>query len=86
MKSSQAGKNTLVAEILGITKHGLWLLAKEVEYYLPFSQFPWFKKANVSDIYDVRLLHGSHLHWRKLDVDLELSSLTSPHFYPLIYK
>lgn len=42
--------------------------------------------AKLGDIYNLKLLHGSHLHWPALDVDLELASLQDPEKYPLIYK
>lgn len=84
-KSKPLGKNTLV-EVTHISTHGLWLLVAEREYLLPFSDFPWFADAKVSDIHHVELLHGNHLRWPALDVDIELSSLHDPAGYPLIYK
>jgi len=56
------------------------------EYFLPFRDFPWFRDAKISEIYNVLLIHGSHLHWPDLDVDLHLESLESPSSYPLIYR
>jgi hypothetical protein len=34
---------------------------------------------------NVQLLHGDHLVWSDLDVDLDLDSLQSPESFPLIY-
>jgi hypothetical protein len=34
----------------------------------------------------VELLHGFHLHWPELDVDLELQSLQAPDQFPLVYS
>ena len=73
-------------EVLNVSSNGLWLLAKEREYFLPFTQFPWFKNANIADIHKVKLLHGYHLYWSVLDVDLELSSLQNQENYPLVYS
>ena len=84
MKSSKRGKNTLKAEVQDITSHGLWLLVAGREYSLPFSEFPWFADASVSDIYAVRLLHSNHLYWPKLDIDLALESLQNLEKYPLV--
>ena len=84
MKSSKPGKNTSKAEVQDITSHGLWLLIAGREYLLPFSEFPWFGDAAVSDIYVVRLLHGNHLYWPKLDIDLALESLQHLEKYPLV--
>jgi len=86
MKLFALGKNISNIEIGNISKHGLWLLVKDREYYLPYEKYPWFKGAKLSEIYNVRLLHGLHLHWPDLDVDLELASLEKPKEYPLIYK
>ena len=56
------------------------------EYLLPFTEFPWFAEAKVADIHTVELLHGTHLRWPALDVDLELSSLDNLIGYPLTYR
>ena len=86
MRSRRLGKSTSAVEVLGLSRHGLWLLVGETEFYLPFEQFPWFGEARVRDAYEVELLHGTHLHWRELDVDLDLDSLQHPEDYPLIYR
>ncbi|MEN6406787.1 MAG: DUF2442 domain-containing protein [Thermoguttaceae bacterium] len=84
MPSSQLGENTSAIEVTNISAHGLWLLVGGKEYFLPYEKFPWFKDAKVSDILDVTLLHGFHLHWPKLDVDLELAALKNPDQFPLV--
>jgi len=86
MKSLRLGKNTSETEVLNISTQGIWLLANEREYFLPYKDFPWFKEAKVSDINDVELLHDNHLYWPALDIDLELECLENPESYPLIYK
>jgi len=73
-------------EVLNISASGLWLLADGQEYFLDFKEYPWFKGATVDQISDVELIHGHHLHWPGLDVDLELESLSHPKNYPLIYR
>ena len=84
MASSQLGENTSAVEVTNISAHGFWLLAGETEYFLPFEKFPWFRDAKVGEILDVELSHGFHLHWPKLDVDLEIASLEKPEDFPLI--
>jgi len=86
MKSQTLGKSISRVEILNIDAHGIWLFVNGKEYFLPFDEFPWFKEAKISDIMDVRFLHGFHLYWPKLDIDLELDSIRSSDEYPLIYK
>ncbi|MBI3316765.1 MAG: DUF2442 domain-containing protein [Candidatus Omnitrophica bacterium] len=85
MKSNKRGKNTSKAEILNISPNGVWLLVEEREYFLPYEEFPWFEKATVGQVRDVKLLHGHHLYWKALDVDLELDSLKGLSSYPLKY-
>jgi hypothetical protein len=72
------------AEVLNVSPHGLWLLVDGKEHFLDYEQFPWFKDAVVRQIFDVQFLHGHHLRWPQLDVDLELDSLGEPQNYPLI--
>ena len=85
MKSSPLGKNTSEVEVLNISSHGIWLYVAGEEYFLPYKDYPWFKGTKVEDIIDVKILHGHHLHWPRLDVDLELESLKYLDHYPLKY-
>jgi hypothetical protein len=80
------GANTLTIEVTNISAHGFWILMNEKEYFLSFTNFPWFKKATIDEICDVHLQNEQHLYWVKLDVDLELASIINPENYPLIYK
>ena len=86
MKSSRRGKGTSKPEITNISEHGFWILFEGTEYFLPFEHFPWFRDANISRITDVRVYHGTHLHWPKLDVDLSIDILQHPEKYPLIAR
>jgi len=64
----------------------VWLFVNGGEYFLPYKNYPWFESAKVSEIYNLEFLHGHHLYWPDLDVELELESLESPENYPLIYS
>ena len=86
MKSSTPGKSTSAAEVVGISKHGIWLHVRGEEYFLSFTAFPWFKDGTVSSILKVKLLDREHLYWPDLDVDLELESIKHPEKYPLTYR
>lgn len=79
------GKNIFPIE-LNITQFGIWLTVHDQEYFLPHEEYPFFKNATINDIYDVELLHGAHLYWSKLDVDLSVDILKNPHHFPLIAK
>ena len=86
MKLQRRGKNTSKVEILNISIHGIWLYVNGKEYFLSHEEYPWFKDAKIKEIYNVQLLHESHLHWPELDVDLELDSLENPEQYPLVFN
>ena len=92
MTSYAVGKRTSVkskthgVEVLSVSPHGLWLWVNDKEYLLAFCDFPWFVDAKIKQIFNVQILHGLHLHWPDLDIDLHLNSLTSPEQYPLLSK
>jgi hypothetical protein len=83
MSSSPPGENTSAVEVTNVSAHGIWLFVGEKEHFLPYEKFPWFRDAKIGDILDVQLLNGFHLHWPKLDVDLEVESLENPDRFPL---
>ncbi|MBF0410418.1 MAG: DUF2442 domain-containing protein [Candidatus Riflebacteria bacterium] len=82
MKLSKAGKNTSIT-VENITPWGIWLYLKDQEYFLDFDEFPYFKEQTIKDVQNVQLLHGYHLYWPTLDIDLELDNLENPEKYPL---
>ena len=83
MKSQRRGKNTSEAEIQNVSEFGVWMLILDREYFLSYKEFPWFRKASVAQIYNFEFLHGRHLHWPDLDIDLALESLSAPENFPL---
>jgi len=86
MKFQTLGDSISEVEIQNIDAYGIWLYVKGREYFLPYKEFPWFKEAKTADILNVKLLHGFHLYWPSLDVDLELDSLEDTGSTPLIYR
>ncbi len=86
MKLQRRGKNILKVEVQNISKHGIWLYANGMEYFLSFKDYPWFKQASISSVQNVKCLFGVHLYWPDIDVDLELGSLLEPNKYPLVYR
>jgi len=82
MKSLRHGKNILVC-VENITSFGIWLFIKEKEYFLNYKDYLYFKDQTLSSIQNVQLLHGYHLYWPELDVDLETDNLENPQKYPL---
>ena len=85
MKLQSPGKSTLSAEVTQISPNGVWILVKGNEFFMSFEDFPWFQNATVAQIHHVCLLHGKHLRWPDLDIDLHVDSLKSLEKYPLTF-
>ncbi len=85
MKSNAPGTTISEIEVVNIDQHGFWLCIKGKEYFLPHDDFPWFKEAKIKDVLNVQLLHGDHIYWPSLDVDLNVEMISNPDKYPLTY-
>jgi hypothetical protein len=82
MKSPKRGK-VISVSVENITPFGIWLFVKGKEYFLSYEDYPYFKDQTLKSIQNVQLLHGYHLCWAELDVDLEIDNLEHPEKYPL---
>ena len=80
------GTSTSGAEVTHISAQGLWLLAREKELFLPYTQFPWFKDAPVAAILNVEEHRPGHFYWPDLDVDLTEEIIEHPERFPLVAK
>jgi hypothetical protein len=80
------GTATSQAEVTNISRHGFWLLLDERELFLPFEEYPWFKRAPVEAILRLDRPQPDHLRWPDLDVDLSVNSIEHPERYPLKAK
>ncbi len=80
------GTDTLEAKVLTISKKGLLLSIPAGDFYLPFDLYPWFEKAKIKDVFDVKMDGDDAVRWEALDVDLEVEGLLNPEKYPLIAK
>ena len=78
------GAITLAAEITNVSKHCFWLLLGDEEIAVPFSEFPWFKKATIEQLSEVQRPTENHLYWPQLDIDLSLESIRNPENFPLV--
>lgn len=85
MKSSGNGRNISVS-VENITPFGIWLFAAGREHFLNYRDYPYFRDQTLKAIQAVQLLHGYHLYWPDLDVDLEIDNLENPEKYPLKWK
>jgi len=81
VKSLKNGKSISVS-VENISAFGIWLFVKGKEYFLDFSTYTYFKDQTIKSIQNVKLLHGFHLYWPDLDVDLEIDNLENPGKYP----
>ena len=74
------------AEVTNVSQHCLWVLLGDEELAVPFADFPWFKKATIEQLSDVRRPTENHLYWPQLDVDLSVESIRNPAAFPLLSK
>ena len=86
MSSSLPGETTSQIAVVDISPNGLWVLATGEEIFLPFDQFPWFKKATIEQILNVVEEAPGSYHWPDLDVDLGIDSMRHPERFPLRAK
>ena len=84
MKSAAPGRRSSAVELGVVSARGFWLRIDTREHFVTYVDFPLFRNATRAELSDVTLLHGFHLRWRRLDIDLELESIEDPSRYPLI--
>ncbi len=80
------GTVTLEAEVTNVSRHCFWVLLGNEELAVPFSEFPWFKKATIEQLSDVQRPTEEHLYWPQLDVDLSVESIRRPERFPLVSR
>ena len=83
MSSSGPGKNTSEVEVTNISAHGVWLLVRGRELFMPYADFPWFRDQPVKAIAKVEEPLPGHLHWPEIDVDLTIDMIEHPERFPL---
>lgn len=80
------GTVTSAIEVSLVSKQGFWLLVESEELFVPYTEFPWFKKATIEQITEVEHPSANHLYWPMLDVDLSVESIRHPNAFPLVAK
>ena len=85
MSSALPGASISASEVTDITPFGFWLLVDDSEYFVPFTDYPDFRRATVAQVYSVRRIGPVQLHWPALDIDIELDALARPSDYPLAF-
>lgn len=78
------GTATSAVEVSVVSTHGFWLLLENEELFVPYAEFPWFRKATVEQITAVERPSAHHLYWPMLDVDLCVESIRTPEAFPLV--
>ncbi len=86
MTSARPGQSTSAVEVTNVSPHGFWLLVEQREYFVRFTDFPWFRNATITELMRVDLPSPHHLYWPDLDVDLAVESLDHPERYPLVSR
>ena len=80
------GASTSGVEVTHVSQHGFWLLLKDEELLVPFSEFPWFKNVTIDQLSKVELPSENHLYWPQLDIDICVDSIRDPKAFPLVSK
>jgi len=83
MSLSALGTNTSQVEVTHISNHGVWLLARGHELFMPYENFPWFRDVPVGNILNVEEPTPGHYYWPDLDVDLTEEIISHPERFPL---
>lgn len=86
MTLSKLGEDTLQVEITSITAIGLWLLAGNREYFVPFADYPAFREGTVDQIVNVQQPAPDQFYWPDLDIDIETAALNDPQRFPLPFQ
>ncbi len=86
MSSKRHGMPIFGSEVTNIASTGFWVLVDNIEYFVPFSDYPVFKRATVEQIFGMQQIAPGHLHWPELDADVELDALEHPEKYPLVWQ
>jgi hypothetical protein len=76
----------LQAEVTSITAIGLWVLASDREYFVPFADYPSFQQATVAQIIHIQQPAPDQFYWPDLDIDIETAALDEPDRFPLQFR
>lgn len=83
MSSEAPGKSTCPGEVTSIGRDGFWLISGDREFFVPYENYPIFRRATVEQIYAMQEIAPGQLHWEAIDVDIEVEALDHPERFPL---
>jgi hypothetical protein len=84
--SSTHGSATSDVEVTHISMHGVWLLVRDRELFMPYEEFPWFRDHPIKAVLNVEEPRPGHFYWPDLDVDLTEEIIEHPERFPLKSK
>jgi hypothetical protein len=79
------GKRISASEVTGVGRDGFWLICRDCEYFVSFSDYPAFRHATVEQIFEMEEIAPGQLRWESLDVDIEVEALAHPERFSLKY-
>jgi len=86
MTSEMHGTNILGSEVTAVGRDGFWLIAHDLEYFIPFNSYPVFRKATVQEIFAMEEIAPGQFRWESLDADIALEALAYPERFPLKFE
>lgn len=86
MSLSAPGNSISTVGVTNISAHGIWLLAHDREFFLPYASFPWFREQPVSAIINLEEQSPGHFYWPELDVDLTEEIIEHPERFPNVAR
>ena len=86
MTLSKLGEDTSQVEVTSITAIGFWFLAGNREYFVPFTDYPAFQQATVTQIIHIEQPAPDQFYWPDLDIDIEAAALDEPERFPLQFQ
>jgi len=66
---------------LGTFPEGIAILVNGKEYFLKYTDFPWFEYCNAVELRDMTADRWG-VYWNSLDIDLSIESLDEPERFP----
>ena len=66
---------------LGTSPEGIAILVNGKEYFLRYTDFPWFEYCNAMELRDMTADRWG-VYWNTLDIDLSIESLENPEQFP----
>ena len=67
---------------LGLFRDGVALVVNGKEYFLRFTDFPWFEHCSAAELKDVTSDRWG-VYWNSLDIDLSIESIENPERFPV---